>query len=210
MKNRKLSVLCCLLLALSLLFCSCGKEKPEAQGTDPANSEASASEVPSVTRAPKRKNEEIIHEIESSRSVLPYIYLVGAPTEVKPGETFSIDIHIAEAENTAAYQLELPYDTEMFELVKTQIGAVEGIQTIENPEVGYYMFYGITATTTDIEDSVVMTLTFAVNDSTPADTYEFLVHVTQFLIGTDDSGDEVGDLVKLKDISGAFNLTVTE
>ena len=208
MKTNKLCIALALLLTFTLLFAACAKPGTQPDGTEPS-SEAGSTENPTAEPGTELSNEELLSQIYADTETFPYVYLASDVTELKPGDTVDINVKIADAENVGAYQLLLTFDEAVFSFEKYKEGAVEDLIISSDQLNNQVQTYGITVETVDLYDDTVLTVTLKVADgAAPGDT-AVTAEISQFIVGTDDSGDVTADLAAVKEMSAEIGLKIT-
>ena len=217
MKNRKILSILSILLAAALLLCACGKNsqnKTDAEKqTDNANPTASDNSgdqtaPPQNTDDKNATKEQIFNEIKNSRDGMPYFYLKSNVASVKPGELFELEFYIANGENTASYDISLPYDSDVFEVIHKEDHAVGNMELMGNLEVGEILIAAYSMSVEDIEDDLVFSATVRVKDDAPAQTYEFLARAVNYQLCADDEGYNAIDITRFVSLPEA-SLTIT-
>ena len=216
MKKHTLFALLSVLLIAAMLFGGCGKNKTGQKGAaqDAQNNGTGASvryETTTVDYAP------IINRIYGTTKPMPSVQMASdAAQEVKAGDTFSVSVTLQDAQNVAAFDFELHYDEKVLTVEKTEGYDNPNVIMLENAgqekakEVkGTILFSGITATTVDMSGDKLFTVTFSVNKGASAGPSDVKLVCTQFLVGTDETGDETADLISVKNLDSTFTVTVS-
>ena len=206
MKINKLYIAAALLLALTLLFAACAKPA-QPNGTEPS-SEAGSSENATAEPGTELSNEELLSQIYGETQKLPYVYLASDITELKRGDTVDIMVKIADAQNVGAYQLLLTFDETVFSFEKYKEGLIDDLIISSDQLNNQVQTYGITVETVDLYDDTVLTVTLKVADDAAPGDAAVTAEISQFIVGTDDSGDVTADLAAVKEMSAEIGFKI--
>ena len=130
-------------------------------------------------------------------------------TEVSPGDLVTVTWTVSNAENLACLQFKTFYDDKVFSLYETDEANVNDLISYSNSKEGQVIYTGVCTTTVDIvEETAVFSITLQVNDDAEAGDHAVSCMVNQFMIGTDNDGSEIGNLVDIKNLDASLVLAV--
>ena len=210
MKKRITAFLLALFVVTVFLFGACGKTGTyDADSIAPADSSSDQADDLSADPEQPLDDADMIRAIYSDGKTTPTLTLTADKTEVAPGDTFTVSWNVADAENLACFQFRADFDTSVFTVEKEKRPSLDNFVSYSNAKEGQILFTGVSTTTVDIVDSTtVFSAVFKVNDNAAAGTYQIESIVKQFMIGTDDAGDTIADLISVKSLDSALSVTV--
>ena len=121
--------------------------------------------------------------------------LTADQTSVASGKTVTVTLHAEDLEKVACFDVYVTWSDNavLGEYKEGDVG--ELITTLSETEDGGLLFSGIVATTTDIASNDLATITFTVpENASSGDTVTIKAVSSQFLVGTDESGDTTEDV----------------
>ena len=208
--KKTVAVLLLALLTVSLLLtCACGKSEtaPEATAQTDASSTQAPQSIESVTTA--NAGGDAIKQIYPEGAELPELHMTADVTEVSPGDLVTVTWTVSNAENLACLQFRTFYDDKVFSLYETDEANVNDLISYSNSKEGQVIYTGVCTTTVDIvEETAVFSITLQVNDDAEAGDHAVSCMVNQFMIGTDNDGSEIGNLVDIKNLDASLVLAV--
>ena len=174
--KRFLLLLCCFVCVFSLLcFSSCDSSTQEtgvADGTDESISD-------STENTGNSEGDEVI------------ITLTSDLTQVSPGEEFTVTCTVKESRLFAAGDLIFSFDKKLMtaEFVEEN---VKSMYSFSNEIASGYQYSAYVASTADMEDAVLFTVYCTADNSCKSgDEIEITLSCDEWLIGTDEKGDDV-------------------
>ena len=178
----------CVLLAAALLsaaacLSSCSKSKP----TSPTDASSAVSPTDDVTEDPANYEQ--------------LISLTADRTSAAPGESVTVTLHVQGYKNVACFDVRMitPDNAALTEYREKDVGELITTLTETGNDV---IFSGIVATTTNIANSDMAAFTYVVSENAKSgDTVTVKAESSQFLIGTDESGDKTQDLTDTIEIA---------
>ena len=133
-------------------------------------------------------------------------FIVGADViSVGAGDTFTVYYSLQDAKKVASFDLMVDYDTENLEDVSTTPAKIDSLYFEENKTDGGLLFFAYTARTLDIDDAVLLEVTFRVKKDVSAGEVFANLKVDTMEIGVDRNGATV---VQLPDVNVDFALPV--
>ena len=133
-------------------------------------------------------------------------FIVGADViSVTAGDTFTVYYSLQDAKKVASFDLTVEYDTENLEIVKTTPAKIESLYFEENKIDGGLLFFAYTARTIDIDDAVLLEVTFRVKKDAAVKEVFANLKVDTMEIGVDRDGTTV---VQIPDVNVDFALPV--
>lgn len=178
--KKLLLVMCCFACITSLLcFSAC-----EAQ-----NEETTASAVTDET-APDNSTQ----NADNTENAAVVISLSSEKTEVAPGEEFIVTCTVDNAQLFAACDLLLVFDEKQ---VKAEVVSqdVKDLYSFGEAQKSGYMYSAYVLYTLDMKDTAIFTIECVASESCSAgDEIEIILNCEDWLIGTDESGDELENI----------------
>ena len=133
--------------------------------------------------------------------------LTADKTTVAPGDTVTVTFHAENCKNVACFDVLFTASEALTDAAGKEKDPGEFITTVNYPS-GAVQFSAIVATTSTIEAQDLLTLTYTVSpDAVPGDKLTVQGEFTQYLVGTDESGDQVADAGSLVSVE-PLTLTV--
>ena len=208
--KKTIAVFLFVLLTLSILLTgACGKSKTPNETT--SKTDASVTESyrfidDVVTTA---AGTDVIDQIYPDGAELPELTVSADQDEVGPGDMVTVTVSVSGAENLACLQFKLFYDDKVFTLYEASEADISGLISYSNTKTGQLIYTGFCSTTVDvIEEQPVFTFTLSVNDDAGEGEHPISCMVNQFMIGTDDDGETIGNLVDKKNLDSSVSITV--
>ncbi|MCH5199179.1 MAG: hypothetical protein J1E34_09780 [Oscillospiraceae bacterium] len=223
MKNRYILSLIALLAAVCLVFGACKGDKndPSQNNTSSGTSlsdESGGSEADSgstesdndTVESSTNPDKELIEEIYGENPSYPYITLESDNSSVAPGESVNVSLKINNAQNLACFDLIINYDSSVFSLSEYEEANISSFyfDTFDSGED--IRFSGFTSRTVDFNGETVITLTLTAKADVSAESSVISASATQFMIGTDDSGDVIADLTVVESVAGECTVAIAE
>lgn len=210
--KKTVAVLLLALLTASLLLCgACGK--PETPSDTAAQTDASVTEAPqtvdNVTTTNAGSN--AIKQIYPEGAELPELTMAADVYKAAPGDLVTVTWTVSNAENLACLQFKTYFDDKVFSLYETDEANVNDLISYSNSKEGQVIYTGVCTTTVDIiEETAVFSIVLQVNEDAEAGEHAVSCMVNQFMIGTDDDGSEIGNLVEIKNLDASLIITVVD
>ena len=114
-------------------------------------------------------------------------------TAVSPGDTVTVTLHAENCKNVACFDLLINASAALTGAAGEEKDVGDLITTVSNTTDGI-LFSAIVATTISIDSLDMLTITYTVaEDAVPGDKLTVEAEFSQYLIGTDESGDQVAD-----------------
>ena len=152
-----------------------------------------------------------INQLYPEGSDLPELRMTADVSEAAPGDLITVTWSASNAENLACLQFKAFYDDKAFSLYETEEANVKDLISNSNSIEGQVVYTGVCTTTVDvIEETVLFTITLQVKDDAVAGEHAVSCMVNQFMLGTDDRGDEIANLVDIKDLDTSLVITVID
>ena len=134
--------------------------------------------------------------------------LTADKTSVAPGDTVTVTLRADNCKNIACFDLLITASEALTYVSGKEQNAGDFITTVSELADGV-QFSAIVATTSSIDSLDMLTLTYTVSpDAVPGDTLSVQGEFTQYLVGTDESGDYVADATSLISVE-PLTLTVS-
>ena len=210
--KKSVAVLLLALLTVSLLLtCACGKSEtsPDTTAQNDASSTQTSQTADNVTTA--NAGGEAIKRIYPEGAELPELHMTADVTEVSPGDLVTVTWTVSNAENLACLQFKTYFDDKVFSLYETDEANVNDLISYSNSKEGQVIYTGVCTTTVDIvEETAVFSITLQVNDDAEAGDHAVSCMVNQFMIGMDDDGSEIGNLVDIKNLDASLVISVDD
>ena len=208
--KKSVAVLLLAVLTVSLLLtCACGKSEtaPDAAAqTDASSTQASQGADSAAT---ENAGDNAIRQIYPEGAELPELHMTADASEVSPGDLVTVTWTVSNAENLACLQFRTFYDDKVFSLYETDEANVNDLISYSNSKEGQVIYTGVCTTTVDIvEETAVFSITLQVNDDAEAGDHAVSCMVNQFMIGTDDDGSEICNLIDIKNLDASLVLAV--
>ena len=134
-------------------------------------------------------------------------HLTVPQTTYAPGDEVAVTLMLSDYENVACFDVKLTFDGDLLTSSHADECALEDFETLSNLKDGVVVVKGYTVTTLDFTADPVVTLYFTVNQGASGKA-SLNAKSTLFMIGTDDSGDEVNDIAKDTDLSCSLRFDV--
>ncbi len=205
MKKTVAVLLLALLTASLLLTCACGKTETTLNTTAQVTEASQGNDSATTANA----GDSAIKKIYPEGSELPELHMTADVSEVAPGDLVTVTWTVSNAENLACLQFKTYFDDKVFSLYETDEANVQDLICYSNSKEGQVIYTGVCTTTVDIiEETALFSITLQVNEDATAEKYAVSCMVNQFMIGTDDDGSEIGNLVEIKNLDASLILTV--
>ena len=134
--------------------------------------------------------------------------LTADKTTVSPGDTVTVTLHAENCKNVACFDVLITASDALTDAAGKEKDPGEFITTVNHLTDGI-QFSAIIATTGSIDALDMMTVTYTVSpDAVPGDRLTVEAEFTQYLVGTDESGDDVADATSLISVE-PLTLTVS-
>lgn len=209
MKKTVAVLLLALFTVTLLLTGACGKTETAPDTTDETASSGSdvSQIIDDVTTT--KKGGGLIDQIYPEGAELPELTMAADVSEAAPGDLVTVTWTVSNAENLACLQFKTYYDDKVFSLYETDEPSVKDLISYSNSRDGQVIYTGVCTTTVDIiEETAVFSIVLQVNDDAEAGEHAVSCMVNQFMIGTDDDGSEIGNLVEIKNLDASLIVTV--
>lgn len=203
MKKKSILAVIALFAAMCLVLGACegNKKEPSKNGSDPSGSSDALTGSDDAV---------LINEIYGKNGRYPYITLEAEKDNVSVGDTVNVMLKLNNAENVACFDINIKFDTSVLTLSEYDEANISGFIFETSVIDGGLLFSGFTARTADFDGEDVITLTFNVNSGASADSTVISASASDFMIGTDKSGDVIADLTAVQELSGECAIALTE
>ena len=126
----------------------------------------------------------------------PCVALISDVTEVSPGETVEVALHIKNSQYTACFDIYVYADEKLaFEKARTiegDTGLILAANHLEDETGEYVAVRGMVASTCDVMDNVISRITYTVSQSAVSgDKIALNMQIPAYQLGVDESGNEV-------------------
>ncbi len=138
--------------------------------------------------------EETTADTESGAKAAPVVSLVSEKTTVSPGEEITVSINIKDAPLTACFDVYV-YADDYLEYVTSETVSSELILAANSEEKNgeeYFVVRGMVASTYDVIDEEICTVTYKLKEDAVAGTkINLTLQVPIYRIGLDESGNDI-------------------
>ncbi len=212
MKNKFLIPMF-IVLCIAALLCACDKSGGESadSATDAANvSTESGNRVSTAesTAARSEKDESLVYQIYGDTKSLPHLSVIADKTSVSAGDEITLTYTLYDADNMASLEFDTDFDSGVFSVQKKSEKSFDEYYSYTNEAPGSVLYAGFTSQTIDLNDAVVFTVVLKADDKAAAGDYDINCKVTQFMVGTDETGNEIANVAAVKDLSSVLKITV--
>lgn len=187
---------------LGMVACSGGKS-----GRDADNPTTEVASVPGETEETGTPEPNTYEPGDSYVGGEESFTLSADKSVVAPGDTVTVTLHAQNCKNVACFDLLISADAALTEGLGEELESGKFITSVIDTPNGI-QFSAIVATTSNIDSLDMMTITYKVAaDAAPGDTLSVNAAFSQYLVGTDESGENVADATGLVSVA-PLTLTV--